>query len=249
MPLDLPEDFEGKEKFDRFPDAAALAKSYAELEKKMGSMLPAPTSDDSKSELLKRLGAPDTPDGYVVPPDVDPNSIAGLQEFAAKARLTPEQFARLAEQMHAKAAQEYETKQQAVQRERSEVEKVYGEAFPEAKARVVKALEAMPEDERANYNPEDPAHFRLLERLGASTGAAPKVSPTGGSAPAPTADFTEVAAEARQILASEAYSDKWHAEHGRATEEYYKRAQALIAAGYEGAYDPRLQQAKAPWAT
>lgn len=45
---------------------AALLKSYLQLEKKLGTMVPLPTDDDptSQEKLLRALGRPESPDGY-----------------------------------------------------------------------------------------------------------------------------------------------------------------------------------------
>lgn len=44
----------------------ALLASYLALEKKLGQMVPMPSTDDDKLRLLKLLGCPDTPDQYDV---------------------------------------------------------------------------------------------------------------------------------------------------------------------------------------
>jgi len=245
---DLPEDFDGKEAFARFKDVTDLAKSYKELERKLGSSLPRPTSEEGMAELMRKLGAPESPDGYELPPTVDPNSIAGLQQWAAEARLTPKQFARVAEQMHNAAADHFEQQRTSHEKKLTEVQKLYGDAFGEAQARVVKALEAMPEAERAEFNPEDPAHFRLLERLGRTEGKPTSLAPTKGTGgPMLTFDPKVVASEARTILESEAYRDRFHPEHQRAKDEYGSRAYKLFEAGFKGAYDDRLNEQSSIW--
>lgn len=249
MAIDLPEGFEDAEAItSRFKDPADLARAYRELEKKLGSALPRPTSSDEMDGLMKRLGAPDGPEGYVAPPGVDPNSIAGLQEWAAQARLTPEQFNRVAEQMHAAKADEFEAQRSAHDNELSAIQKEFGEGFGAAQARVVRALEEMEPGERASYNPEDPAHFKLLERLGRRGEGPATLAPSKGSAgPSDAFDAQVVAEEARRILESPAYRDKFHDEHQIARDEYGKRAYKLFQAGFDGAYDERLQRKQSGW--
>jgi hypothetical protein len=235
--------FAGDERFGG--DADKLYASYRELEKKLGSALPAPTSDDGLEALFKRLGAPDSPDGYETPAGVDPTLADELRSFAAGARLTPAQFAKMAESMQSTRAAEFAAKTEATTNAQSAVEAEYGAAFPEAAARAKAAFEALPEDQRATVDPTDPATFRLLEKLGAKVGPA-GVAPLSAAAPA-SFDPEAVAEEGRKIMASAAFGDRFHPEHQIAKDEYAKRIMQLLEKGYEGVYDPRLTKRRSPW--
>lgn len=239
MPLELPEDFEGAETLSHFEDTASLAKAYKELERKLGSTVPKPTSEEGLMSLLEKLGAPSDPNGYQVPEGVDPSSLGELGQWAAEARLTPEQFARVAEKMHAQKAAEFEQSRAKIETEQSEVQRSYGDGFQEAAARVALALKNMPEEQRAIYDPEDPAQFRLLEQIGKGLTPSP-LAPQSTPGQVNEFDPKVVAEEARKILESPAFSDRFHPEHQRAKDEYASRAQALVEANFDGCYDPRL---------
>jgi len=63
----------------------ALLNSYRELEKKLSAMMPRPDSDESRREVFKCLGCPDTPDQYDVDVshglfDIDPEMNGRLHE-------------------------------------------------------------------------------------------------------------------------------------------------------------------------
>ena len=69
-------DQEYREKLSKFKDINSLAKSYIELEKKLGERpkFKLPETDEEKKQLLKALGVPDKPSDYEVigeGPEVD----------------------------------------------------------------------------------------------------------------------------------------------------------------------------------
>lgn len=62
----LPPDLQTHKSLQKFRDVASLAKSYVELEKKLGQRipLPDPSSPEAVEEIYAKLGRPDTPEGY-----------------------------------------------------------------------------------------------------------------------------------------------------------------------------------------
>jgi hypothetical protein len=221
-------------------DPAKLYQSYRELEKKLGSSLPAPTSDAGLEDLYRRLGAPDSADGYTVPDGVDPTLADELRSFAAGAKLTPDQFSKMAAAMQETKAAEFAASQQAVEATRSAVEAEYGDGFTEAQARAVRALEALPEADREGLDLSDPGTFKLLERLGARAPGQPTSAAPPTGAVAAGFDPVAVAAETRKIMGSDAFLNRTHPENAFAKEEYAKRITKLMDKGFEGAFDPRL---------
>jgi len=239
MPIDLPENFEAPEDFAKYEDTAALANAYRHLEKKLGSMLPTPTTEEGMSALMTKLGAKDSPGEYNVPIGVDPKAVENLRDFAVKAQLTQEQFNKMAEQTYEKDVAAVGARNEAVSRVQAE----YGDKFEEAQARVARALQILGPEKAAAYDANDPAIFRLLDTLGAQAGGTTQAAPQAQAAPIDSFDPHSVAAEGRKIMNSDAFQDRNHPEHQLAREEYGKRAFTLMQKGFEGVYDAKLQPA------
>lgn len=238
----LPEGFEGREALAKFGSVEDLARSYQELQRKMGSAIPAPTDDSSLDAVFERLGAPKEATGYSIPEGVDPKLADQIAAFAAKAKLAPQQFERLAAEFQSKHAGDFAAQQKAREEAVEKLRGDYGDSLDEAKARAFRALKAMSPEEQAAIDPSDPTTFRLLEKLGALAPGAPVSGVAPNNTQQPVMEFNpiKVAEEARRFLESKAYSDRFHEAHREAVEEYTKRVQLLASKGFDGVYDSRL---------
>lgn len=122
-PADIPEKFWDAEAGSLRTEA--LLKSYVELERKLGSMMPMPNADDpnSRHKLQRALGKPETAEGYeinspheLIPPDPAVNAKlheAGLSSEQAQIvyNLAAEHLVPLIEEANCKASQEHERQQ------------------------------------------------------------------------------------------------------------------------------------------
>lgn len=92
---DLPDDLKNDKSLHKFPDKEKLAKSYIELEKKIGGMVSLPrdeTDEEGYNKILARLGRPDDVKGYEHPEGLDEDTKTLLSDIALKSGLTKRQY-------------------------------------------------------------------------------------------------------------------------------------------------------------
>ncbi len=91
---------EHKSAISGFSDTAGLAKGYSELFSKMGTSVNIPTeqsSDEDRSSFYRKLGRPDTPEGYTIPSlgegqEVNKEFFGGMSAVAHEAGMSSGQF-------------------------------------------------------------------------------------------------------------------------------------------------------------
>lgn len=94
----LPDDLKTDPTITKFTDIAALAKSYVNAQRLIGrDKIPMPQTDEDYLNVFRRLGAPESPDGYEFTPVEWPEGFkmpetdTGLKDVAAKLGLTKKQ--------------------------------------------------------------------------------------------------------------------------------------------------------------
>ncbi|MCB0218706.1 MAG: hypothetical protein KDH09_03350 [Chrysiogenetes bacterium] len=96
----LPSDFEGREAItNQFKDVAGLAKSYREIQSKVGGMMSVPKEPSERLGVLrKHFGAGESPDDYALPdgPDDIKTILSALREEAAGAGVPKSAWDKLA---------------------------------------------------------------------------------------------------------------------------------------------------------
>jgi len=207
----LGEDFGSiKEKFN---DVESLAKAYQNLEKLQGNSVQLPETDVEREKFYKRLGVPDSVDGYAE---------GGNRELAKDLRLTPDQYERL------------RTREKTKVREWEE----FVETTHNYEERAVAAKVAA---ERIGVDfPNDVATFTALSELGRTMAndTAPEGSGTGEMGGPKKASI-----RLQEILASDAWNDRRAnpAERLAIKEEADKLYRELAESGYDSPFDPRIQ--------
>ena len=94
----IPENFREEKSLNNFNNMEDFVKSYLHAQKLVGAdKIPVPNkhaTDEDWNEVFKRLGAPDTPDGYKYnfkDQEVDENSVKAFNETAHRLGLLPKQ--------------------------------------------------------------------------------------------------------------------------------------------------------------
>ncbi len=197
----------------KFKDTEALAKAYQHLQALQGKSVRLPETDIERQDLLKKLGQPDSIDGYGEGAD---------RELAKDLGLLPDQYEKL------KARNQIT--------ERSWNDFVANEADFEVKQAAVKAAA-----ESLGVNAKkDPEQFRLLAEIGKTMSN--DTAPGGTSGQGPT-DTQRNASRLREILNNPIYTDRRakNTEEGRKIHaEASLLYQELFEAGFSSPYDKGL---------
>jgi hypothetical protein len=147
---------------------------------KLPGLMPTPNAEDpdAVTAILGKLGAPESPDGYRAPDNVDEAAIADLRAYAHEAKLTDAQFQQLASQMAS-------TRQSAAEKAASDLEAQYttlktewGAAYESRMQDVGKLLANAPESVQQAYRdnklPTDQVRWlHTLSELGSEEAQVP----------------------------------------------------------------------------
>ena len=197
----------------KFKDVESLAKAYRHMESMQGKSVRLPETDIERQDLLKKLGQPDSIDGY---------GEGGDRELAKDLGLLPDQYEKL------KARNQIT--------EQSWNDFVTNEADFEAKQAAVKAAA-----ESLGINAKnDPEQFRLLAEIGKTMSN--DTAPGGTSGQGPT-DTQRNASRLREILNNPIYTDRRakNTEEGRKIHaEASLLYRELFEAGFNSPYDKGL---------
>ena len=197
---------------EKFKDVESLAKAYQNLEKLQGNSVQLPETDVERDKFYKRLGVPDSVDGYAE---------GGNRELAKDLRLTPDQYERL------------RTREKAEVREWEE----FVETTPNYEE---KASSAKLAAERLGVAfPNNAATFTALSELGRTM--ANDTAPDG-SGSGELGGPKKAATRLQEILASESWNNRRAnpAERLAIQEEADKLYRELAEAGFNGPFDSRI---------
>ena len=199
----------------KFKDVESLAKAYKHMESMQGKSVRLPETETERQDLLRKLGQPDSIDGY---------SEGGDRELAKDLGLLPDQYEKL------------KARNQITQRKWDDF--VASESDFEAKqARVKAAAESLGVDAK-----NDPEQFRLLAEIGKNMSN--DTAPGGISGQGPT-DAQRKAGRLREILSDPAYTDRRakNTEEGRKIHaEASILYRELFEAGFSSPFDQSLMQ-------
>lgn len=197
----------------KFKDTEALAKAYQHLQALQGKSVRLPETESERRDLFRKLGQPDSIEGY---------GEGGDRELAKDLGLLPDQYEKL------------KARNQITQRSWEDF--VKNEADFEVKQAAVKAAAETLGVEAKN----DPEQFRLLAEIGKTMSN--DTAPGGVSGQGPT-NAQRQASRLREILSDSTYTDrraknteegrKMHAEAGILYKE-------LFEAGFSGPFDKSL---------
>lgn len=179
---ELDESLRGEKSLGKFKDKNELAKSYVELERKLGSALQMPgkdASDEDWGKFFSKVGRPEAPDKYELPAEGLSDSLKQrIREEAFKAGATPKQVKAIVDSMVLDAKANVEAFKQQQEARKNEavaaLKKEYGAEFDSKIVLANKALVALfpsaastfLENGLANH----PALIRDLAALGARLG-------------------------------------------------------------------------------
>jgi len=211
----LPEDLDGRDallsKFGGEDGLARMAKSYLELERYRGRSISIPTGEDDDAawrETMSKLGAPAEAGGYTLPEGMDDSRFGHLRESAVAGALTQRQFHSLAERAKERDESDRSSIDNQLIEAADRIKEHYGAKYETALAHARRAAKANGVEEGWEYKPE---MFTILEKMGANMSGGQ--APDGGDTPAPTGSARQVASRLREVMASPAYSESFHAEH------------------------------------
>jgi hypothetical protein len=170
----LSEDLRGAPALADFKDVGSLAKSYLETKRLVGDSIRVPSSEAGAADweafraklidkevglaqiptdpedteawaaLYKSLGAPEAPDAYSAPENVeaDPQVLEELRTAAHKARLTKKQFDAMLGELHGKEKQRTEAQQAQHQTGLETLKGEWGAAFEARRAQAAQIARA-----------------------------------------------------------------------------------------------------------
>lgn len=160
--LDVDDQTRGK--LSRFKTEKDLAKSYLEAERRLGASVVLPGKDASQAELdafAKRLGRPESPDGYELDPVFLPDGVqdnggeAVFKKIAFEIGLTKDQAKRMykvaATQAFEGVAALRKQQEQSRERAREALQKEYGDEYKANLAMVTKVNKLFGDDEWVRF--------------------------------------------------------------------------------------------------
>ena len=251
----IPEDFEGREGFlEKFKDVPALAKSYKELQKSLGSSVrvPAPeASQEERSEFFRRLGTPESADGYEVLEGAEEWS-KKVKEAAHRAHLTKDQWRTLGQMQAKEAAQEKEAFEQDLSASQESARSRYGDRYEATVEKAKKAMAAMSEKNEHlapsldGIDLRDAGALELFSMVGdmmadgssPTDGGSGEVEPEGG-------DDIELAMRIRALMKMPSFQNRRDPENEKVQYEYREKLKELKSRGYDSVWDRRLKNN--PW--
>lgn len=195
----LPDDLKGYVANKGWDEPAKVAQSYRELEKFAGSKanymeMPDPNDPEAVSNVLRKLGAPEGPDGYNIelPEGVTPdeNMMGAFKTLAAETHMTPAQAQKavewfegykqnVAESMQAESAEQSEKAIAALQKE-------WGADFDKnvaAGQKLVRATDISTEDiQKLEDHMGTSAVMNIMAKLGSKLGTTDLIGDDANSA-------------------------------------------------------------------
>ncbi len=178
---DLPEPLRADKRLAKFADKAGIAKSYLELEGKLGRSLELPgkdAKDEDWSKFFDRAGRPKEAGDYALDPTgVDPDYLTMIKGMFHSAELTPRQAERLHKALVNQAAtakqKQDEAKAQAMKDGETTLREVWGQQY-DAKMEIARRFVTSSGGEEALKHLEDigAANDPIILQLIASAGEA-----------------------------------------------------------------------------
>jgi len=236
----------GEEKIlGKFDDVDSLAKSYQELQSRMGNSVRIPHSESSPEEVASfyhKIGMPESPEGYKVGEGME-EALESFRPLAHSANLTQQQFDKIAtEQGRAIQAAE-----EALVASEERLRGKWGDNYEMAKGVASGAVEALSEHSEtlgealAGVDLRDEGAHELFTTIGQllMDGSSPTQG-QGDGMPSGNDDM-DLAVRVRELMKTKAFSDIKDPEHEKTKAEYYQKITELVNRGYDGVSDARLR--------
>jgi len=229
----------------KFDDVDSLAKSYQELQSRMGNSVRIPNADSSAEEVssfYQKMGMPESPEGYTVGEGME-EMLAGFKPMAHSANLTQRQFDHFAK-AQGEAADAAEASLKASE---DRLKGKWGDNYDMAHGVAAGAVEALSEHSKileealSGVDLRDEGSHELFTTIGQllMDGSAPTQGQ--GDSMAGETDDMAIAIRVREIMKMKAFSDIRDPEHEKIKVEYYEKITDLVNRGYEGVSDARLK--------
>ncbi len=246
----LPQDFAGREKFSRFTDLAAFARSFQELESKLGSTVRPPGDAATAEEwgaFFRGLGAPASAESYQVPTDVtgEPaESLKRMRNVALVSHMTPRQWqsfvAGYTDLVKARTTEHSGKVEQLKGEFKARVAQQYGDRAPKIMQTAEKMLEQLtagsPEVKEllastgALYSPQI---LQLMMLAQEKIGVDSLPQQIGGSPMQLGFSAQQIAQKIREVHHSDAMQKQTHPKHKEAVAEFMQLNEALAKLGHE----------------
>lgn len=229
----------------KFDDVDSLAKSYQELQSRMGNSVRIPNSESSPEEtaaFYQKLGMPESPDGYTVGEGME-EMLDGFKPMAHSAHLTQRQFDHFAYAQGAAA----EAAEESLRASEERLKSKWGDNYEMSNGVAAGAVEALSEHSEtlgaalAGVDLRDEGSHELFTTIGQllMDGNAPTQGQ--GDSMAGETDDMAIAIRVRELMKTKAFSDIRDPEHEKTKAEYYEKITQLVNRGYEGVSDARLK--------
>lgn len=227
-------------------------KSYSELRKVMDSSIRRPQPDASEEDwqsYYKKIGVPDSPDGYTVP-ETDDNGLReildNLRGTARKIGMTPDKFNTLAsEAINAQKArvaaltEEFQNWQQ--EREKEAKKELGEEGFEEVMARAKRLENELYTDEERDFMEKlglnrMPGYLKAMQKLAKAHSNAQIPESSGGMRGMEDTDRA-LAQKWLQLQYSPALQEKNHPMRSKASQESMAIVEQLTQNGHSSVHD------------
>jgi hypothetical protein len=195
----IPQEYKGEACLQNIPDFGSLVKSYVHSQKRLGSAINIPgqnATDEEKSEFLKKLGRPESPDKYTLPdfsklPEgLKPNEnfVKALATAAYSRGLNNDQHMGILQEIlkfEVDAAKQSEVEEQNDMKQRTEaLRKEFGSAYDQRVGLAKKTFETFAASgEREEFDKRygnDPLIIRMFSRMGERLLEDRSIDGTGG---------------------------------------------------------------------
>ena len=256
----VPEDAPGMDtiKSKGYKNVGEVVKAYGELNKQFQESIRTPTANSTADEwntFFKKIGAPETPDGYVVPKSDAPTEeiLKSLRDVAHSYGITKKQWDALGEKttsLMKSRTDEAESRITSLTTEWVKKAKAnYGSDFEDRKAQAERAYAKIIEDNPdlgqvldATKLKQHPAILDMMMKIGGAV--SDDKTPSGASGGAPGPGGMEEAQELKAQIHEIYMGDEINSSHPRyqlTLQKIEKMTRRLIEMGYkEGATDPKL---------
>ena len=236
---------EGEKILGKFDDVESLAKSYQELQSRMGNSVRLPSSESTPEEtraFYQKMGMPETPEGYKVPEGLE-EAFGEFQQIAHSANLTQQQFSKMASLQEEMADKQNKYLEESAER----LQGKWGDNYEMANSLAKGAVEALSEHSEVlastlqNVDLRDEGAHELFMTIGEllMDGSTPQQGQ--GEGMADQSDDMELAIRVREIMKSKAFTDIRDPEHEKLKAEYFAKFSQQVDRGYQGVTDPRLK--------
>ena len=202
----------------------AVTKSYAELEAHQGTMkqqlnLPETLTDDMTTRIHKKLGRPETPDGYTFAEGADalkPEVLTAIKGLAHKQGLNGPQANAIVSQLLEVANGELQTQQAEIAAVEKALKEKHGDKYDtymEEAFNVSEKLGITATLDKKGLN-RDPEVIEMLHKFNSKLSEASLETGGGGIGGGQTVDE-----KIRKLTESPAYTDKMHVDHHKTVVE------------------------------